>query len=101
VSVVLSDSRALVAKTRQGVAVALLPVDWVRWTAAFEKSLAEIEARAREELGATAFEMRLTGSMSETARTEVQARGWTVVEHLPLTIEVALERAKAAKEPKR
>jgi len=101
VSIVLSDSRALVAKTRQGVAVVLLPVDWVRWTAAFEQSLAEIEARARKELGATAFEMRLTGTMSEAARTEVKARGWAVVERLPSTVEVALERAKAAKEPKR
>ena len=76
-------------------------MDWVRWTAAFEKSLAEIEARARKELGATAFEMRLTGTMSEAAKTEMKARGWTVVERLPSTIEVALERAKAAKEPKR
>jgi hypothetical protein len=45
--------------------------------------------------------MRLTGTMSETARTEMKARGWTVVERLPSTVEVALERAKAAKEPKR
>jgi hypothetical protein len=97
VSVVLSDSRALVAKTKDGRAVVLLPVDWVRWTAAFEKSLVEIEQRAKEELGATAFEMRLTGTMSEVAKGEMKARGWTVVEHLPLTIEVALERAKALK----
>jgi hypothetical protein len=97
VSRLLSDSRALVAKTRDGRAVVLLPVDWVRWTAAFETSLGEIERRAKEELGATAFEMRLTGTMSAVAKGEMKARKWTVVERLPLTIEVALEQAKAPK----
>ena len=36
----------------------MLPVDWVRWTEAYEKALAEVEKRAKEELGATKLEMR-------------------------------------------
>ena len=43
----------------------------------------------------------MTGTMSAVAKKEMAARGWTVVERLPSTVEVALERAKAAKEPKR
>jgi hypothetical protein len=35
--------------------------------------------------------------MSEVAKGQMKARKWTVVERLPLTIEVALEQAKAPK----
>ncbi len=36
---VLTDSRALVAVTADRRAVALLPLDWVRWTSAVESTL--------------------------------------------------------------
>jgi hypothetical protein len=96
VAAVLTDSRALVAKTKDGRAVVLLPVDWVRWSEVYDKSLAEIEKRAQAELGATKRELRMTGTMSAVAKRETAARGWTVVENVPLTFEVAQSRAKAA-----
>ncbi|HYN05362.1 MAG TPA: hypothetical protein VE359_23145, partial [Vicinamibacteria bacterium] len=64
VAAVLADSRALVAKTKDGRAVVLLPVDWVRWTEAFDKALTEVEKRAKAEMGATKLEMHMTGTMS-------------------------------------
>jgi hypothetical protein len=96
VAAVLPDSRALVAKTKDGRAVVMLPVDWVPWTEASEKALVEIEKRAKAELGATKLELRLTGTMSPVAKKETAARGFTVVENLPSTFEVAKARAKPA-----
>ena len=95
VASILPDSRALVAKTKDGRAVALLPVDWVSWTEAFEKALVEVEKRAKAELGAQKLEMRLEGTMSAVAKKETAARGWKVVENVPSTAETVLA-AKAA-----
>jgi hypothetical protein len=89
VAAILPDSRALVAKTKDARAVVLLPVDWVSWTAAYEKALGEVERRAKAELGATKLELRLTGTMSAAAKKEMAARGWTVVENVPSSLEVA------------
>ena len=94
VAAVLADSRALVAKTKDGRAVVLLPVDWVRWTDAFDKALTEVEKRAKAEMGATKLEMRLTGTMSAVAKKEMAARGWTVTENVPLSFELALAPKK-------
>jgi hypothetical protein len=96
VAAVLPDSRALVAKTRDGRVVVMLPVDWVRWSEPYEKALGEVETRAKAELGATKLELRMTGKMSAVAKKEMAGRGWTVVESVPSTFEVAQERAKAA-----
>ena len=93
---VLPDSRALVAKTKDGKAVVMLPVDWVSWTEAYEKALGEVEKRAKAELGATKLELRMTGTMSAVAKKEMATRGWTVVENVPSTFEVAQSRATAA-----
>jgi hypothetical protein len=93
VAAVLPDSRALVAKTKDGRAVALLPVDWVSWTEAFDKALAEVERRAKAELGATKLELRMTGTMSAVAKKEMAARGWTVTENVPVSFEVARAQA--------
>jgi len=79
VSAVLTDSRAMIAKTG-GRAVALLPLDWVRWTAELEKAAAEIASRAKRELGARGLEARISGSASPAARTGLRAAGWTVKE---------------------
>jgi hypothetical protein len=76
----LPDSRALVAKTTSGSAVALVPVDWVQWTQAFAKAVADTAARARKELGATKLELRLTGRISALAKSEAGALGFAVVE---------------------
>jgi hypothetical protein len=97
VAAVLPDSRALVAKTKDGRAVVLLPVDWVRWTEAYEKALVDVEKRAKAELGATKLELRVTGTTSAVAKKEMAARGWTVVENVPSTTELVLAKAAAAK----
>ena len=89
VAAILPDSRALVAKTKDGRAVVLLPVDWVRWTEAYDKALTEVERRAKQELGATKLEMRMAGTMSAVAKKEMAARGWTVTENVPLSFELA------------
>jgi hypothetical protein len=96
VAAVLTDSRALVAKTKDGRGIALIPVDWVRWTEAYDKSLTEVEKRAKAELGVSKLEMRLTGTMSDVAKKEMAARGWSVVENQPSSFEVLMSRAKAA-----
>jgi hypothetical protein len=91
----LPDSRALVAKTRDGRAVALLPIDYVRWSPEFDKAAAEVQARATKELGATKLEVRLSGTASPTAKKELAARGIDVVENEPLTFEAAASSAGA------
>jgi hypothetical protein len=93
---VLSDSRAMVAKTKDGRAVVLLPVDWVSWTEASEKALKEVERRAKEELGAAKVEVHLTGAMSPAAKQQMAARGWKVVEKIPSTIELIEARGTKA-----
>lgn len=76
---ILTDSRALVATVAGGRARALLPLDWLPWTAETHKALMQIAARGRQELEATRLEMALTGRASERARTESPKTGWTVV----------------------
>lgn len=76
---VLTDSRALVATVAGGRARALLPLDWVRWTAETQKALLQVAARARQELKATRLEIVLTGRASERALLEIPKVGWTVV----------------------
>jgi len=79
VASVLEDSRALVAKTGTA-AVALLPFDHLRWTERVSKAAAEIAGRARAELGASALEIRLTGSATAAAKQGLAAAGWQVKE---------------------
>jgi hypothetical protein len=74
----LTDSLATVAVTADHQAVLLLPVDWVRWVAAVDSTLREIDVRARKELKATALVIVLTGKASDRAAKELAARGWTV-----------------------
>jgi hypothetical protein len=95
----LPDSRALVARTKDGRAVVLLPVDWVSWTAAYEKALGEVEPRARKELGASKLELRMTGTMSAVAKKEMAGRGWNVVESQQSSFEVAQQSAASAPKP--
>ena len=75
----LTDSLATVAVTTGGKASVLLPLDWVRWTAAAESTLREIDDRVRKELKATSFGIMLTGKTSATAAKELAARRWPVV----------------------
>ena len=80
VSALLTDSRAVVAKTGTR-AVALLPVDWVRWKEDLQKVTTEFAARAKGELGATALEIRISGTATAAAKVGLRAEGWTVKEH--------------------
>jgi hypothetical protein len=80
---VLADSKALVAAVAGKKAVALLPLDWIRWTEASRKSLTEIAERSRKELAASRLEMDVTGRMSPRALKEAEAIGWTVAQGVP------------------
>jgi len=79
VSVVLTDSRAMVAVSGGG-AVALLPLDYLAWTEPVAQSAAEIAERAKKELGAKGLQMQLTGQASARARKELQGLGWALQE---------------------
>jgi hypothetical protein len=84
VSSILTDSRTIVAKTGTR-AVALLPVDWVRWKEELQKVTSELAARAKRELGTTALEMRVTGTVTAAAKAGLGAEGWSVRERVPTT----------------
>jgi hypothetical protein len=75
----LTNSRALIAMARSGKALAVLPLDWIRWTAATEEAVREIGARARQELAAKQLQMVVTGRVSERASRELGALGWTLI----------------------
>jgi hypothetical protein len=83
VSAVLTDSRAMVARVGGTKAVALLPLDAIRWTEASSGSLTEMAGRARKELGAEKLEIELTGRMTPRARKEAEALGWSVRQGVP------------------
>jgi len=83
VAEVLTDSRAMVAKA-SGKAIALLPLDYVRWAENVKTAGGEMAGRAKGELGASTLEMRLTGKTSARAKKELSALGWNVVEGVAL-----------------
>jgi hypothetical protein len=85
VTAILSDSRAMVAGTKDGRAVVLLPVDYVRWTQAFEKAATDVASRARSELGAQKLELKLSGKVSPLARTKITALGYKIEEGVQLS----------------
>ena len=76
---VLTDSRALVAVAADGRAIVLLPLDWIRWTAATEAELGEIDSRVRSELHAGRLVLALAGKASDMAAKAFAARRWTLV----------------------
>jgi hypothetical protein len=81
VTAVLEDSRALVAKSGAR-AVVLLPVDWVRWSEALQKGGLEIAGRAKQELGASALELRVSGTATAAAQQGLGEQGWTLKERV-------------------
>jgi hypothetical protein len=80
VAAVLPDSRALVAATRDGRAVVLVPVDWIRWTQAYETAAREVASRAKVELGAKRLDLKTSGRMSEIAKKNTAALGFGIEE---------------------
>lgn len=77
---VLKDSRALVAASGNGQAAVLLPLDWVRASGTAEKTLREIDARAKQELGATSVAIVVTGTVTPRMQGVVKGLGWTSAE---------------------
>ena len=75
VSAILTDSRALVATAAGGETRALLPLDWLPWTATSHSALADAAGRARKELRATRLEIRLSGRATERASKENRPSG--------------------------
>jgi hypothetical protein len=61
-------------------ATVLAPIDNVRSTADARDTLDDIGARARQELKATRFELRLTGRATEKMKKDARDRGWTVTD---------------------
>lgn len=80
VSAILEDSRAMIAKTGDGTAIALLPVDYVRWTERLSKTSLELASRARHDLAARTLEVHLPGTATPAAKAGLGAAGWTVKE---------------------
>jgi hypothetical protein len=97
VAAVLSDSRAMVAATRDGRAVVLLPVDWVRWTPAFETASKDVATRAKSELGAKSLELKLSGKASVVAKTRLAALGFKIEESVALSAIAELARKGSTK----
>ena len=79
IKALLTDSRALVALSRRGSAIALLPLDWVRWTQATDRAVTQMGERVRKELGAKALTAVLTGRASERTTSEMRRLGWTLL----------------------
>jgi hypothetical protein len=79
VTAILEDSRGMIAKSGER-GVALLPFDYLHWTAELEKAATEIGGRAKKELGAASLEVRLVGKVSDAARSGLAAAGWQVKE---------------------
>jgi hypothetical protein len=75
---ILPDSRALVATDGTGRATVLLPLDWIRLTAANEAVLRQIANRATSELSAGRLEVSVTGSVTPQMTRALSDTGWTV-----------------------
>lgn len=80
----LPDNRALVVRSG-GTAIALLPVDHVRWTTSFAEQARELAARAKTELRASRVELRVSGTVSERAKRGLAGLGFVVREGEPLS----------------
>lgn len=76
VASMLTDSRAVVARMPAGQAVALLPFDWLRRSAATTAEFRELAERAKKELGAVTLHVRVTGTITDAAARELATVGW-------------------------
>jgi hypothetical protein len=92
---ILPETRALVAKARDGRALALVPVDYLGWTQSLQKAATEIAERAKKELGATGLELQASGRVSDLAKRRMQGLGWTVKEGVAVADVAAAGKASA------
>jgi hypothetical protein len=77
---ILTDTRVMIARTKDGRAIALLPADHIPWTERLDKGSRDLAERSRQELGATSLEIWLPGTVSPRAQQELKAVGWSVRE---------------------
>jgi hypothetical protein len=80
VEALLPDSRVMVARTKDGRALALLPGDYMPWTERLARGANEIGERTQKELGAKTREIWIMGGVSPRARQELKTLGWGVRE---------------------
>jgi len=78
VKAILTDSRSMVAVTKAGEGVALLPLDWLRETKSAVETMTELAARARSELGATSLRLQTDAHVTDRAAQAFTTAGWTV-----------------------
>jgi hypothetical protein len=78
VKAILTDSRTLVAVTRDGHGVALLPLDWLRETRSAVATMTELAERTRKELGATSLRLETDAHITDRAKAAFSAAGWTM-----------------------
>lgn len=78
VKALLTDSRSLVAVTKAGEGVALLPLDWLRETTSAVATMTEMAERTRKELGATTLRIRTEAHITDRAKAAFSAAGWTM-----------------------
>ncbi len=76
VEALLTDTRVMIAKTKDGRALALLPGDYMPWTERLAKGAKELGERTQKELGATSREIWLQGEFSPRAKQELKTVGW-------------------------
>jgi hypothetical protein len=80
VEAILTDTRVMIAKTKDGRAIALLPGDYMPWTEKLDHGSKELGERVRTELGAKSAEIFIQGEVSPRARQELKTAGWGVRE---------------------
>ena len=78
VKAILTDSRTMVAVTRSGDGVALLPLDWLRETRTAVATMTELASRAKSELGATSLRLQTNATVTPRATAAFTAVGWKV-----------------------
>ena len=83
VSAVLTDSRAIVALSGAG-GFMLLPLDYLPWTEHVDEVMTELTSRSREELGARAVEVQISGRASDRSKGELERLNWSLKEGVPL-----------------
>jgi hypothetical protein len=76
VEALLTDTRVMVAKTKDGRALALLPGDYMPWTEKLATGAKELGERTQKEIGATSREIWIPGDFSPTAKQELKTLGW-------------------------
>ena len=64
------------AVSADGDGRALLPLDWIPWTADVHKALMQIAQRTKQELGATKLTIESPARASERAAAELPKLGW-------------------------